>query len=107
MDEIERRVGQEQLGRQLGKVTQQLDTVVERLGEIQVNLSNLVIRYEYIVADMEREQKSVKESLEEVDEELADLHRRVNSIEKVYYKFTGVLLAGLFIGQLAMKYFNI
>lgn len=103
----ERCNGQEQLGRQLEKVTQQLDTVVDRLSEIQVNLSSLAVRYEYIVANMERDQKTVKESLDSVDTEISDLNQRVNNIEKFYYKFSGALLVVLFIGQLVIKYFNI
>ena len=97
----------DQFGRQLDKVAQQLDTVVARLSEIQVNLSNLAIRYEYIVANMERDQQYVKDSLKSINGEIEHLRGRIRGMEKIYYKFTGALLVGVALGQLAMKYFGI
>lgn len=90
---------------QIGRLTRQLDKVVHNLSDAQVTLSNLAVRYEYIVSHMEHNHGQLKESIGSLSRELTGLETRVADVEKFMWKFTGALLIISVLGQYLINKF--
>lgn len=77
---------------QIYRVAKQLDSIAKHMGEIQVGVSNLTVRYEYIVTQIEKDQAAVKQALEAIGRDISYLETRVAEIEKFVWKFSGAII---------------
>lgn len=91
---------------QLARLTKQLDIIVSKLSEVQINLSQLAIRHEFIVSNMERDQATMKSVIGELKDKLEVHDDRISKLEKMFFKFSGALVVVIFVGQyLVNKFF--
>lgn len=92
---------------QVKRVAEQLDAAVTRLNEVQITLSGLAARYEYVGINMEKEQIHVQRTVKEIYKDLDKIHERLAKVEQTLWKFSGALLVVIFVSQILIKYFNL
>lgn len=100
-------MAQDSIGMQLINVIRRLDKIANTLSEVQINLSNLAVRHDNVVNNVENDRRQVKETMQKLDAEVDSLYARLEKVEQFMWKFSGAMAAALFVSQLVIKYFNL
>ena len=100
-------MAQDSIGMQLMNVIRRLDKIANTLNEVQINLSNLAVRHDNVVNNVENDRRQVKETMQKLDAEVDSLYARLEKVEQFMWKFSGAMAAALFVSQLVIKYFNL
>ena len=100
-------MAQDSIGMHLINVIRRLDKIANTLSEVQINLSNLAVRHDNVVNNVENDRRQVKETMQKLDAEVDSLYARLEKVEQFMWKFSGAMAAALFVSQLAIKYFKL
>ena len=90
---------------QLLRIAKQLDAITSKLNDVQVHLSQLAVRHEYIASTIEKDRLYVQGVITNVEQTLERHDGRISKLEGMLLKFSGALIVIIFVGQLAIKRF--
>lgn len=91
---------------QMMRVAKQLDQVSRELANTQLSLSNLTLRYEFMMTNLEQNKVQLTTSLATVHKDIQILQARIDRVEEVLWKYSGAVLILAFIVPVAINYFS-
>lgn len=96
----------EPLSAQIIRLMKQLDLTVNKLGNVQVDLARLAVKYEHTMAAMETHAKLMQEDKALVASKFVQLESRVSKLESFVWKFLGGATAALLLIEWFFRFYR-
>ena len=90
--------------RQISRLINQLDKIVNNVTKVQVTLAELTLRHEHTARDLMDTEKQYKEEIRNLREEIQRLQTRITSLESYLWKAVGGVAMIAFVAPFLFKF---